>query len=76
MFIPTLAELLESFRKLLKKYAILVAQGAGTSFPKNRGVLSSPLTMNSSVKGLPLSLYLTSSNKSLGIQLALEVEGV
>lgn len=76
MFTPTLAELLEPFHKLLKKYTILVARGAATSFLKNHDVLSSPLTMIYSIKSLPLTLYLTSSNGSVGTQLAQDVEGL
>lgn len=40
-----------------------------------KDVLSSSHTMVSPTKGLPLTLYLTSTNKSIGVLLAQEVEG-
>lgn len=39
-------------------------------------MLSLPLTMISSMKSLPLTLYLTFTNKSFGVLLAQYVEGL
>lgn len=44
-----------------------------SSFQKVKNVFSSPLTMISSLKGLPLTLFLTSIDKSIGTLLEQEV---
>lgn len=64
-FIPALAELLEPFNKLLKKNAPF-GEEQQSAFQKVKSVLSSPLTMIPPIKGLPLTLYLTSIDKSIG----------
>lgn len=43
---------------------------------KSQGLLSSPLAMNSLVKGMPLTLYLTCTNKSINALLAQKVKGI
>lgn len=47
-----------------------------TAFQRVKDVLASPHTMVSPVKGLPLTLYLTSTNKLNGALLAQEVDGI
>lgn len=73
-FIPTLAKLLELFHKLLKKYTpFWWGEEHQRNSQKVKDVISSDLIIISSVKGLPLTLYLNSTNKCFG---ALPAHGV
>lgn len=74
-FTSSLVELLEPFNQLLKKKAPFRWGEEQQGFQKIKNVLSSPLIMISPVKGFPLTLYLTSTNKSMGALLAQEVDG-
>lgn len=76
-FILDLAELLEPFQKFLKKnMPFMWGEEQHVSFQKVKDILSSPLTMISPIKSLPLTIYLTSINKFVGALLVQEVEEV
>lgn len=66
-FILVLTELLELFHKLLKKNVPLRwDEEQQKALQKVNGVLSSPLSMIIPIKDFPITLYLTSINKSIG----------
>lgn len=74
---PALSELIESFHKLLKKnMAFQWKAEQQVAIQRVKDVLSSPQTMISPVKGIHLTLYLTSTEKSIGALLAQEVMGL
>lgn len=76
-FIPALGELLKQFHKLLKQ-DVLFHQGEEQqkAFQRVNDVLTSTLAIISLVECLSLTLYLTSTNKSIGALLAQEVEEI
>lgn len=76
-FIRTLNELLEPFHKLLKKNVLFNWNGEQqATFRKIKDVLRSHLIMISPFKGLLLTLYLISVDKSISALLAQKVKGV
>lgn len=75
IFIPALFELIEPFHKLLKKnvpFQWRIQQQV--AFQRVKDVLSSPQTMILSVKGVPITLDLTSTDRSIDTLLAQEVQ--
>lgn len=68
-FIQALVELLEQIYKLLEERSIQVERGAASSLSESQGL---QLTSDHSLvcQCLALTLYLTSSNKSIGMLLA------
>lgn len=73
-FTPTLEELLEPFQELIKKdvsFNWMDKQEA--AFQRIKNVLGSSPTMVSLIRGLTLTLYLNSTNKSIGALLVHEV---
>lgn len=76
-FIQVLIKLIKPLHKLLKKHVYFkLGREQQAAFQKVTDILSSPLTMILQMKGLPLTLYLTPTNKSIGTLLAQEVEGL
>lgn len=73
-FTPALEELLEPFQELIKKdvsFNWMDKQEA--AFQRIKNVLGSSPTMVSLIRGLTLTLYLNSTNKSIGALLVHEV---
>lgn len=70
-FIPSFVELLEPFHALVKKNVpIPWGEEQQKAFQKVEDVFISPLIMMAPIKGSPLTLYLTSTNKSMSTLLA------
>lgn len=75
-FASALSELIEPFYKLLKKNVPFQWKAEHrVAFQRIKDLLSSTQTMISPVKGIPLTLYLTSTDKSIGALLAQELKG-
>lgn len=76
-FISALAELLDPFHKLLKTNVLLQQSSRQRQvFQKVKYVFSSTLTMILPIKSLPLTIFLTYTNKFVGALLVDEVEWV
>lgn len=75
-FIPALSELIKPFHKLLKKNLSFQWKAEQqVTFQRVKDVLSSPQTTISPAKGIPLTRYLTSTEKSIAAFLAQKIEG-
>ena len=76
-FIPALAELSYPLQQLMKKGTLFKwGQSHEEAIQKIKEILTSPQTMTMPVKGLPMILYLTSTDKSIGVLLAQDIDGV
>lgn len=74
--IPALSALIEPFHKLLKKNVSFQWKAERqVAFQRVKDMLSSPQTIISPVKEIPLTLYLTSIEKSIGALIVQEVQG-
>ena len=72
---PALAEISYPLQQLMKKgVSFQWGQSHEEAIQRIKRILTSPQTMTMPIKGLPMILYLTSTDKSIGALLAQEVD--